>query len=187
MKYGDWTMGQTEALLNKLGGDESAMRILRNEVRVELVPLVKIITTFKVMVNYSQPIEQKTTKGFTYVNPNITSTNFPVDQSGEAELEAVAVNFGRVVTLDEVRRSFKEMDLRTGIPTELVDISKQNETKELDECLPMVSGDSVWVDACGRGYVADLDGRAGNRRLNLLYADGAWDGGFWFLGFRKCQ
>ena len=30
-KYGEWTTGQTEALLNKLGGIEGAMKILRGE------------------------------------------------------------------------------------------------------------------------------------------------------------
>lgn len=192
-KYGDWTRGEEEALLNILGaaggGDGAvvARRILRDEVEVKLISKIRI-KTFKVRFNYDQPIEQKTVSGFTFVDRNITSQNFPVNQSGEAELEAVAVNFGRVITsLDEVRRSFEGMGLSTGIPTGLADVSNQHQTKELDECLPLVAPDPVWRVPYGYERVVYLSGEVGRRGLDLYCAAGEWDERCWFLGFRKCQ
>lgn len=40
MKYGDWSLGQTEALINKLGGQEVAEAILRGEKEVSLVDAI---------------------------------------------------------------------------------------------------------------------------------------------------
>jgi len=143
--------------------------------------------TFKVRINFSKPIEEKTATGFTSVDPNIISNNFPVNQTGEMEVEAVAVNFGKVVFRDEVLRSFKEMELQTGIPTLLADTSNQHQTKELDECLPLVAPDPVWVVAGGHENFAYLHGGVGRRELSLNYAVGGLEGVYWFLGFRKCQ
>jgi len=152
---------------------------------VEAMLASKIRTrTFKVRVNHSKAIEEKTATGFIYVNSNITSNNFPVNQTGEMEVEAVAVNFGRKVTLNKVRCSFAEMGLETGILTLLVDTSNQHQTKELDKCLPLISPDPVWVAVVGIGRVACLGGGVGGRRLDLDCAGGAWRGSYWFLGFR---
>jgi len=164
-------------------GNNSRMNLV-----VEAMLASRIRTrTFKVRANFSKPIEEKTATEFTSVDPNITSNNFPVNQIGEMEVEAVAVNFSMVVTLNKVRCSFKEMGLQTGIPTLLVDTSNQHQTKELDEYLPLVAPDPVWVDAVRRERVACLCGWVGDRELRPHFADGGWLGSYWFLGFRKCQ
>lgn len=40
MKYGTWNMGQTEALLNRLGGEEVALRMLRQAFKVVFTSIV---------------------------------------------------------------------------------------------------------------------------------------------------
>ena len=48
MKYNDWTLGQVEAVFNKLGGDEGVRRFLADELVVRPVqPELKVFKTIK--------------------------------------------------------------------------------------------------------------------------------------------
>jgi hypothetical protein len=96
MKYGNWTMGQTEALLNKLGGDEVAMGILRGTIEV-ITKLVSFIThTFMVMVDETQTVEELVkAEKFNWSN-DIVSKNFPKPANGQkSEREIVLFHFNK--------------------------------------------------------------------------------------------
>jgi len=150
--------------------------------------MIKTQRVFRVSRD-ARPVERKVMEGFSYANPNITSSNFRVVPPDDPE-EAVLVNFGEeyMESGDAVER-LSRLGLRPGLPTELVDLSRSHPGGQLAACLPVVALGDSWVGWVGpfgrRRRVAYLDGSAVRRELDLRWWGLRWYGRWWFLAFRR--
>jgi len=71
MKYGRLSLGQIEALVNKIGGMEAVEKILRGELVVRIKEVIK--NFFHLEVNYNASIEELIREGkYDWVNDRIT-------------------------------------------------------------------------------------------------------------------
>ena len=77
-KYGDWTRGEDEALLNILGGVEVARNILKGTVKVVTEVISNIVNAFTVLVDETLSVEEAIKLGkFDWANDDITPITFP--------------------------------------------------------------------------------------------------------------
>ena len=108
-KYGDWTRGEDEALLNKLGGVEVARNILKGTVEVVTKVMSYIINTFTFLVDETISVEEAVKLGkFDWFNDDITSKTFPKAKDGKKENKETAVfHFNRSISSED---AITEMD-----------------------------------------------------------------------------
>lgn len=185
MKYGNLTLGQIEALVNKLGGMDAVMSILRDVTEVVVTTISHITHTFTVLVDETKTVEELTTEGkYHGSNSDVTSKNFPRPENGtKTEKDIVLFHFGKEMTSEQVIAEMDKEGCRPAIAHELLalGISQQDLQREF----PIIALGSVCVLVDLR-CVAVLDEFAGNRKLNLHWFDVAWyDGICRFAGVCK--
>lgn len=139
------------------------------------------------LVRDARPIEEKVKDGFLHVEPEITSRTFRAAVAEEsAPREAVLLNFGEYVFTEGVLSQLERMELRAGLPTELVDLSKSvPNSKELAASLPLIALGDSWEGPLGNLLVVFLVGDARNRALSLHWRGGGWNEDYWFLAFKR--
>lgn len=132
-----------------------------------------------------RPLEDKVKDGFLHVEPDITSQKFTATLDGAAAPhEAVLVSFGEYVFSEGVLARLQTMNLRAGLPTELVDVSKSLPgSKALASSLPLVALGDSWEGPLGNLLVVFLVGDAKDRALSLHWRGGGWNEDYWFLAF----
>lgn len=186
-KYGDWTRGEDEALLNKLGGLEVARGILRGTIEVITKVVNFIVRTFTLLVDETKSVDELVKAGeFDWVNINITSTNFPNLASDKIdEQELPLFYFSKTMSSDAV---IAEMDKKGCEPATIWDLlSFAKKEPDLQRKFPIVALKSVWRDSDGDRSVPFLYSDAGGRGLSVYYLGGDWRGYYRFLARRKCQ
>jgi len=182
-KYGDWTRGEDEALLNILGGVEVARGILRGAIEV-ITKVISFITKFTVLVDETLSVEEAVKLGsFDRSNENITSVNFPKPASGQKlEKEVVLFHFGRNMSSEAV---IAEMDKAGYKPATIWDLlGLAVKEPDLQRKFPILALGSV-CRLNGHRRVAYLCESSGDRRLSLDYFGSDWSGCFRFAGVRK--
>lgn len=185
-KYGDWTRGEDEALLNILGGTEVARNILRGVVKVVTEVVNFITNTFKVVVNHTKTLADLIAEGkYDWVNENITQANFPIVGDSEAEEELALFHFNRDISSDT---AIAEMEKAGYDPADIADLLTFGASQpELQRQFPIVALKSVWRNPHGNRDVPILYSNSGKRNLFLCSFDGGWGGRFRFLARRKYQ
>lgn len=182
MKYGELTLGQTEALVNKLGGMDAVKRILSGDLVVKAKEIVANV--IQVLVDYGRSVEDAVMAGkYNWTNENITSKNFPTEQSGKTETIIKLVHFNKVMSTDAVLRAFDEQNLRPATLPELLAIGEQY--PELQREFPIVELGSVWVGPGGYRDVACLSRGGAERGLDRDWCGGGWIGGCRFAAVSK--
>jgi hypothetical protein len=175
------------------GGTEDAIHILDTQegdalldavadllVRAEL----KTRNRFAVTVDYGTPLDQMIAAGnYGYVNPNITSQNFPITGTGVVETEIILAHFDRDIESDDAVRKLREMRLEpagiehaTAFGTKYPDVQRE---------YPIVFLRSVWSFAGGGRGVPCLDDWRAERVLVLGGWGGGWRGVYRFAAVRR--
>jgi len=95
MKYGKFTLGQIEAILNKLGGEEGAEALLRGEVVLTQIAILRLLSAGTTLTlapcDGTQTLAQAKETFPAYIDPNFK--NWGLDKPGHATGEtAVAVH-----------------------------------------------------------------------------------------------
>jgi len=180
MKYGNLTLGQIEAIVNKLGGIEGVQKFLSGE----LIVVLKDRIVYNLTVDYTKPLMEMIKAGkYDQVNSDITQENFPVVGSGKKEKELVLFQFNRRILSDD---AIDEMSKAGCDPGDIVDLLALGEDQpELQRQFPIVALKSSWRHPAGSLRVPYLCGRADDRDLNLYYFENDWNEGGRFLGRRK--
>lgn len=115
MKYGGLTLGQVEAVVDKLGGMEGVMCLQRDEVEVVRK------TALDVTVNYDSSLADMIAAGhYYYINRNITAERFPVKGSGSKELAVKLIHFNRRISSEGAVKEMNKMGLRPATLEELL-------------------------------------------------------------------
>jgi len=187
MKYGEWTLGQTEALLNKLGGTEVAFGILRGTIEVVTRVVSFIVGTFMILVDETKSVEELVKDGkFDWSNDNITSQNFPKPASGQkSKRKVVLFHFNKNMSSEAV---IAEMDKASCEPATIWDLlGLAAKEPDLQREFPIVALKSVWRHPDGNLSVPALYCYAGGRILYLDCFEFGWREDYRFLGRRKYQ
>jgi len=186
-KYSDWTRGEDEALLNKLGGMEVARGILRGTIEVVTKVIGFVVRTMTVMVDETKTVDElvKACK-FDWVNGDINSVNFPNPAGGTTgDQELALFHFDKTMSSNGVSADMEREGCEPATIWDLLALAQKE--PDLQRQFLIVALKSVWRDSGRRRYVSCLYGRALGRRLHLYYLDGDWDDNYRFLARRKCQ
>ena len=185
MKYGEWTMGQTEALINKLGGMDIALGILRGAIGMTVTMKVNFINhTFTVMVDETLSVEEAVKAGhFNWSNENITSVKFPKPAKGQkSEREVVLFQFDKNMSSEAVIVEMDKVGYKSATIWDLLGLAVKE--PDLQRKFPVVALGSV-CELLGFRRVAYLCGGSGARELGLFCFGSGWHGNYRFAGVRK--
>lgn len=178
MKYSDLTLGQVEAVVNKLGGMEGVKRFLSGEMVVKAV----VGEVVRLFVDYTQPLSELIKScNFDWINSDITEKHFPTAKRPNQEVEFKMFHFNRYITSDQVIQEMDEEEYRPAELPELLAYAKSNPDEQRK--YPIVGLGSVWRNFRGSRYVPCLWRDSCGRGLD-------WYGSEWhercrFLGVRK--
>lgn len=184
-KYGDWTRGEDEALLNILGGLEVARGILRGTVEVITKVVDLAVDTLTVPVDETQAIEDAVKIGdFDCVNDSITSANFPKPANGQkSERELVLFHFNNVMTPEEIVAKITEAGYELATIWDILGLAAKE--PNLQKEFPIVALGSVWQGPSGHRRVPCLCSVGGDRNFGLSYLERGWRVSYRFLARRK--
>ena len=144
MKYNDWTLGQIEAVFNKLGGDDGVRRFLAGELVVKPVDrnwltwkTIKLGTGIKDANGFRQAIKNAEMRISDWANDIIGKPEFVVI-AGEMEVDLVKVTVGELGFKDGARRDqiydrVKELGLEICPPEVGPQLRLQYKDQPLDE------------------------------------------------------
>lgn len=151
MKYGNVSLGQVEAVWNKLGGEEGVKKFLRGQLEVVGRNIEFTVESYKVSVDETQTAEEAFEAGkFDWENDeiaNITSKNFPKIKNGQKiEKEIYILKFTQGMLKEMVLYEMKKAGYK---PATLWDLSGLA-TKFPDSYrkFPIVALGSVWNEYC---------------------------------------
>jgi hypothetical protein len=110
MKYNNWTLGQVEAVFNKLGGDEGVRRFLADELVVKPVqPELKVFKTIKLGTGlktadgFRKAVKDKGMRIGDYANDILGKPAFTVAK-GETEVDLVVISVAELGFKDGAKR-----------------------------------------------------------------------------------
>jgi hypothetical protein len=126
MKYGDLTLGQIEAVVNKLGGMDAVKGILQGSM-VVVAKATHITQTFTVLVDETQTVEKAVEAGkFLWVDSNITSDNFFNTHNGEKRKKEIFIfHFNKWMSSDEVIAEMDSVGYKPATIFDLLGLAKE--------------------------------------------------------------
>jgi hypothetical protein len=178
MKYGELTLGQVEAIVNKLGGMDGVRRFLTGAL------MVKSNNIYTVFVDYEMSVEELVRLGhYDWVNNNITSAHFPVQRRGKAKVAVELINFDRSIGFEETLSEMDKMDYRSAEIRELLTFGAKYQDVQRE--FPIIAFGSVWRHPGGSRYVLCLYGDGSGRGLFLYELKDDWHKYYRFAAIRK--
>jgi|GEM_PF-1960934 len=168
MKYGNLTLGQVEALVNKIGGMTVVERILQgSNISAGIAKLLEPANdTHAVTVDYGQSLELMIAAGrYDWKNDNIKAKHFPIKGEGKVDLEITLVHYNRVMSTDDVLKDLDQRGLRPAKIEELLALGASQ--TELQREFPIIALGSVWRSFLGYRYCPYLHGFGSERDLSL--------------------
>lgn len=127
MKYGELTLGQIEALVNKLGGVESVYALLRGEHLVT----TKVRTHYRLSIDYKRTLSDMIFCGhYDVVDSTITRECFPMKSYGH-ELHAELIHFDRSISSSDAVAALKLYSLRPATLAELLAFGERHPFEQL--------------------------------------------------------
>ena len=183
-KYGDWTRGEDEALLNILGGVEVARNILKGTVKVVTEVISNIVNAFTVLVDETLSVEEAIKLGnFGWVNDDITSKTFPKLKDGKKGDKEVAIfHFGKDISSEDAIALMDKAGFKPATIWDLLGLAVKE--PNLQRKFPVVGIGSV-CELGGERSAPCLPEDGGRRELSLRWFGGDWDDYYRFAGVRK--
>ncbi|PIR72123.1 MAG: hypothetical protein COU42_02245 [Candidatus Nealsonbacteria bacterium CG10_big_fil_rev_8_21_14_0_10_36_24] len=182
MKYGELTLGQIEAVVNKLGGMNGVNKLLSGELVGKEMENQR--QTSMVIVDYSQTLAQMIKAGnYGWVNNDITQEHFPIAGSGKQEEEIVLFCFGKNISSGDAIAEMEKQGFRPARIEELLALGAAY--PGLQKQFPIVALGSVWQDPVSSRLVPYLNWFSDERLLHLLWFEGGWGGDWRFAAVRK--
>lgn len=183
-KYGDWTRGEDEALLNILGGVEVDRNILKGTVKVVTEVISNIVNAFTVLVDETLSVEEAIKLGkFGWVNDDITSKTLPKLKDGKKGDKEVAIfHFGKDISSEDAIALMDKAGFKPATIWDLLGLAVKE--PNLQRKFQVVALGSVCGRYDWRGAPC-LDEDGVRRRLGLRWFDGDWNDSDRFAGVRK--
>lgn len=106
---------------------------------------------------------------YDYANSDITDKHFPVEGSGQSQVEIILRHYDKVMSKDAVLADLDKDGLRPATIEELLALGADTKTRDLQRKFPIIAFGSVWRGLFGYRYVAFLDGNGSERYLSLSW------------------
>ena len=186
MKYGNLTLGQVEALVNKIGGETAVERILQGgnigDAIAKLLAPANVV--YRVMVDYGRKLKAMIEAGqYDWTNSDITEKHFPIEGSGTVEVDIELVHYGRDMSTNAV---LKDLDSRGLRPAKIEELLALGAAKpELQREFPIIALGSVWRHLSGDRNCPYLLRYGSKRNLYLYWIDNDFAGVCRFAAVRK--
>lgn len=188
MKYGKYTLGQIEALLNMIGGQKAINAVLAGKKRIVLED-VEWPEKFVASVVYAIPAMDELKRRFpAYVNPAFNDITFkPIKVCENISRETREVEFeyvylGHDASNNEALAEIDKRSLRPALPEELLAFDAKYPKEMMRFPIAALGSEmNVSDDRCIACLWDDDDGR----RLDLGWIDDDWYGLYRFLAVRK--
>ena len=182
MKYGELNLGQIEALLNKLGGMDVVLDILRGSVEVVTKVVSYLVATSKQTVNYDRSVADSLKAGkYDWTNSDITDENFPSTEKGKREVEFGMFHFNKTMGSEDIIAKMKLEGFRPATMKEKLAYGEKNPEEQRKH--PIVALGSV-AKLNGDRRVGCLLSVGSGRYADLRYFDNGWGGGCRCLAVR---
>lgn len=185
-KYGNWTRGEDEALLNILGGVEIARDILRGKIKVVFQTVVSSIKfTRKLFVDEDKSVEcLLRVAEFRRYDNRISSQNFPVKENSEYEEREIAIfHFDVNLSSDTVIKNMSDAGYRPATIWELVSLAMK-EPYFYEDFAVVALGSVCTLDT---QYTVSLYKSHGTSELGLakFNSEGGWHATARFAAVKK--
>ncbi|MEK7520272.1 MAG: hypothetical protein AAB581_03475 [Patescibacteria group bacterium] len=167
MKYGNFTLGQVEAVINKLGGEEGALRLLRDEVEIVVKAAKSAIASLTPLIKV---------RAFDWVNPDVTNERFPIPDRLWNDYKEF--HFGENVSSEEAVQRMQAEGYEPANSHELLLWEGWN-----GQNLVIALGSSAQIG--GERHVLCLSRYSARRGLGLFWWGHGWFADSRFLGVRK--
>jgi len=170
------TVGQLNALVKIVGGEEAVREILRGTIVIYKKLTNFITTTFNVMVDETKTVEEAAETGmFTWLYPGIISEHFPKPVGGvkkEREIVLFHFNIMNGFSSEEVISLMNRMGYKPATVWDLIALAVRE--PNLQKKYPIVALGSV-CQFEGFRRVACLDNVTEGRILGLKQFDNTWN------------
>jgi hypothetical protein len=142
-------------------------------------------TAYPIIVDYFKSIEQlKTDGGYNaYASSEITSANFPHQDSGMKNIRAVLVHFDRRVSNEEALDELDKLGLRAATMAELLAFGAKYRDVQRD--FPIIALGSARTHRTGLRHVGCLGHAASKRSIGLDWFGSGWSSYCRFLAAPK--
>lgn len=177
------TIEQIIQLVEKVGGYDSAMKIINSKFPFVIEDENYITHTFNIFVNEMVSVESllKDQK-FDWKSEDIASANFPLSESGQMlEKELVFFHFNRTVSSDVAVSEMGKADFRPGSIWDLLSLSILE--KDFQKSFPIIALQPTQIGGVKR--VSRLTCGLTGRYADLRYYDGDWEPEVRFLAVRN--
>lgn len=139
---------------------------------------------YSVAVNYEMDLEEAVKNGnYDWINPNITSANFPPKGKSTTDVEVELVHFDNYITTNVAVNNLKKMGYRPAGLRELLALGEK--APDIHKEFPVVALGSMWNDANGDANVACIYRSGKARNLRLVGYSGGWYARWRFAAVRK--
>ncbi len=182
MKYNDLTLGQIEAIVNKLGGMEGVQSFLRGERTLHEQHATSGL--FPVSIDYGQSLADMIKAGkYDWKNDDITEKRFPLKGEGVVERTLSLVHFNRIISSDDAMHDMMSENLKEPATIEDLLAFGAKYPKEQRKYPIIALGSSAGVH--GHLDVPSLGGLGSKRDLRLIWFDYEWAEDCRFLARNK--
>ncbi len=179
MKYGELTLEQIEAIIDKLGGLTGVRRFLAGEITVSASQI-----TFSVTLDYRRSLAEMIQAGhYDWVSPEITADHFSVSGEGCHQRTIALLNFNRQLTSEQIIAKLDEEGFRPAKIEELLALGEAQ--PQLQKKFTIIALGSCWVDLSGEQLVPCLHGDDNSRILCLEAFARTWYADYYFAAVCK--
>ncbi|KKU93873.1 MAG: hypothetical protein UY26_C0003G0021 [Candidatus Jorgensenbacteria bacterium GW2011_GWA1_48_13] len=182
MKYGELTLGQVEAMVNKVGGMDGVKRLLAGELAVG--PKWEVESVFRIDCWGDQTASELVRLGqYDRVNDFVTDERFPLVRHDPEERVVELIKLANKSTSEEVLRELEVRGLARPTAEDALYFGRKYLREQQKR--PIVFLHEPVLVPGGDRVVLVLGGYASRRNLDLLWFGYRWDRFYAFAGVHK--
>lgn len=133
------------------------------------------ITSYPMSINYDRSVKDGIKAGkYDWENDDITSKNFPSQETSTKEVAVELFHFGKDMSTDEVLAELDKQGFRAATLKEILALGEKQ--PDLQKDFPIIGLGSVWQDPGGDRGCPYLSRDGSERSLSLRWVDNRWSG-----------
>lgn len=142
------------------------------------------ITSYPIQINYDRSVKDAIKAGnYDWKNDDITSKNFPSQETGTREATVELFHYGKDMSTDEVLADLDKQGYRAATLKELLALGEKH--PDLQREFPIIGLGSVWQGSDGNRCCPCLSWGVSERSLGLRWIDSRWRDDCRFAAVRK--
>ncbi len=168
-----------------LGGNDEHIRRIETDAKLRRELAVLIVgqnangtglgDTYTVTVDLDKKLKAMIEAGrYDWTNSDITDKHFPIEGSGQSQVEIILRHYDKVMSTDAVLADLDQNGLRPATIAELLALGADPKTRDLQREFPIIALGSVWQRLYGYRYCPYLYRNGSKRHLRLDWIVSDW-------------